>query len=87
MKFLLISPKNRTVWNFRGELVRAIAKKGYAVTVTGPDGTDVDRIRDLGAEFMEIPLRKNGTSIPEDLRYCLRLFLLMRKVKPDAVLG
>ena len=87
MKFLLISPKNRTVWNFRGELVRAIAKKGYAVTVTGPDRTDVDRIRDLGAEFMEIPLRKNGTSILEDLRYCLRLFRLMRKVKPDAVLG
>ena len=48
MKFLLISPKNRTVYNFRGDLIRAIIAKGYEVVVTGPDRTDVDRIEALG---------------------------------------
>ena len=54
MKFFLISSKNRTVYNFRGDFVREIVSRGYEVKVTGPDMTDVDKIYDLGAEFIEI---------------------------------
>ena len=56
MKFLLISPKNRTVYNFRGDLIRKIISCGYEVVVTGPDRTDVDNITALGARFEEIPM-------------------------------
>ena len=87
MKFLLISPKNRTVYNFRGELVRSIIDKGYEVLVTGPDQTDVDRIEALGARFVEIPMNKTGTSILGDLKYCRALRKLMKKEKPDVTLG
>ena len=37
MKFMLISPKNRTVYNFRGDLIKEIQKKGYEVIVIGPN--------------------------------------------------
>ena len=47
MKFVLISPKNRTVYNFRGDLIKEIIGKGYEVVVTGPDRTDVDKIEAL----------------------------------------
>lgn len=87
MKFLLISPKNRTVYNFRGELVRSIIDKGYEVLVTGPDRTDVDRIEALGARFVEIPMNKTGTSIIGDLKYCRALMKLMKTEKPDVTLG
>ncbi|MBR3017970.1 MAG: glycosyltransferase family 4 protein [Clostridia bacterium] len=87
MKFLLISPKNRTVYNFRGELIREIQKKGYEVLVTGPDRTDVDRIEALGARFLEIPMNKTGTSILGDLGYCKKLFSLIRAEKPTVTLG
>lgn len=87
MKFLLISPKNRTVYNFRGELVKSIIQKGYEVIVTGPDQTDVDRITALGARFVEIPVNKTGTSIVGDLKYCKALKKLMRTEKPDVTLG
>lgn len=87
MKFLLISPKNRTVYNFRGNLIREIVKKGYEVIVTGPDRTDIDKIEALGARFVEIPMNKTGTSIAGDLVYCRKLCSLMRHEKPDAVLG
>ena len=60
MKFILISPKNRTVYNFRGDLLREIAARGYEVVVTGPDRTDVDKIEELGARFIEIPMQKNA---------------------------
>lgn len=87
MKFFLISPKNRTVYNFRGELVKEIINKGYEVVVTGPDKTDIDKIEALGARFIEIPMNKTGTSILGDLKYCKALTELMKKEKPDATLG
>lgn len=87
MKFLLISPKNRTVYNFRGDLIKAIIARGYEVLVTGPDQTDVDKIEALGARFVEIPMNKTGTSILGDLKYCKRLKALMKEEKPDVTLG
>ena len=87
MKFLLISPKNRTVYNFRGDLIKEVQNKGYEVIVTGPDRTDIERIEDLCVRFYEIPMNKNGTSVFRDLRYMYSLYSLMKKEKPDIVLG
>ena len=68
MKFVLISPKNRTVYNFRGDLIKEIIDRGYEVVVTGPDRTDVDKIEALGARFKEIPMQKTGTSVSADIK-------------------
>ncbi len=87
MKFLLISPKNRTVYNFRGDLIKEIIKSGYEVIVTGPDETDIDKIEMLGARFVKIPMNKTGTSVLKDIRYCRNLVSLMKKENPDVVLG
>ena len=87
MKFILISPKNRTVWNFRGDLVKELVKKGYKVVVTGPDQTDVEKIKALGARFVEIPMNKTGTNVIGDLQYCYALLQLFRKERPDITLG
>ena len=86
-KFILISPKNRTVYNFRGDLIKEIIAKGYEVIVTGPDQTDVDRIEALGARFHEIPMNKTGTSVFGDLKYCKALTAFLKEEKPDATLG
>lgn len=87
MKFLLLSPKNRTVYNFRGNLIKEIIDKGYEVIVTGPDNTEVEKIRALGVSFREIPMNKNGTNILKDIGYCKKLWELMRLEKPDVILG
>lgn len=87
MKFVLISPKNRTVYNFRGDLIREIINKGYEVVVTGPDETDVDKILELGASFVKVPVNKNGTSIVGDLKYLHKLYKFFKKEKPDITLG
>lgn len=87
MKFVLLSPKNRTVYNFRGDLIREIISKGYEVVVTGPDQTDVDKIEALGARFVEIPMNKTGTSVAGDLKYCKALTELLKAEKPDVTLG
>lgn len=87
MKLILISPKNRTVYNFRGDLVQEMIRRGYEVIVTGPDQTDVERIRDLGASFCEIPMNKTGTNPLADLRYCRALYRLIKREKPAITLG
>lgn len=87
MKFLLISPKNRTVYNFRGNLIKDIINKGYEVIVTGPDQIDIDKIYSLGVSFKEVEMNKNGTNIVKDIKYLKNLFQIMKKEKPDIVLG
>ena len=87
MKFILISPKNRTVYNFRGDLIKSIIGLGYEVIVTGPDRTDVEKIEALGARFVEIPMNKTGTSVLGDLKYCKRLTALFKQEHPDVTLG
>lgn len=87
MKFILISPKNRTAYNFRGDLIREIIACGYEVIVTGPNRDNVEKIEALGARFAEIPMDKNGVNPFADLQYMRALYKLFREEKPDAVLG
>ena len=59
MKFILISPKNRTAYNFRGDLVKKIIASGYEVIITGPNRDNIEKVEELGARFVEIPMDKN----------------------------
>ena len=86
-KFVLISPKNRTVYNFRGDLIKDIISKGYEVVVTGPDNIDVEKIESLGVRFKEIPMQKNGTRISGDVKYCRMLIEFLKEEAPDVTLG
>lgn len=87
MKFVLVSPKNRTAYNFRGDLIKEIIRNGYEVIVTGPDRINVEKIETLGARFKEIPMNKTGTSIIEDLKYCKALIDYLKEEKPDVTMG
>jgi glycosyltransferase involved in cell wall biosynthesis len=87
LKFILISPKNRTVYNFRGDLIKEIKSKGYEVIVTGPNKDHLDKIKKLGVKFKHIPLNKTGLNIISDIKYILILWKLLIKEKPDIFLG
>ena len=87
MKFILISPKNRTTYNFRGDLLKEIISKGYEVIVTGPNEEGMDKIKELGVRFVRIPLNKNGLSAIADIKYMLALRTLLKEEKPDITLG
>ena len=86
-KFILISPKNRTAYNFRGDLIKEIMSRGYEVIVTGPNRDNVDKIEALGAKFVEIPMNKNGLNPLNDLKYQKALYELFAAEKPDVTLG
>ena len=81
MKLIVVSPKNRTVYNFRSELIRTIIAGGYEVIVTDPNQIDVDKITALGARFIEIPMNKNGVNPFADLKYRKALYRLFKAEK------
>ena len=86
-KFILVSPKNRSAYNFRGDLIKDIQSKGYEVVVTGPNKEGVEKIEALGARFIEVPVNKNGLNPLADIAYCLKLRKIMKDEKADAIMG
>ena len=88
MRILVVSPKNKTVFNFRGDLIRDMIARGHEVLVTGPNMDFVDDILSLGvSEFIHVPLVKDNTSITGDLNYFRKLWQVMKNIKPDLVFG
>ncbi len=85
MKIMVISPKNKTVFNFRGDLIKAFIKKGYEVVVTGPNTDFLEDIETLGASFVEVPFVKDNVGIIGDLKYCKMLCDVIKKENPDKI--
>ena len=87
MKYVVVSPKNRTVYNFRGDLIRKMVSCGHDVIVTGPDRTDVEKIKALGVRFVEFTNNKNAINPIADLKYLMWLVRLFWQERPDVVFG
>ena len=79
-----------SAWNiayFRAGLVRALVEKGYRVAVAAPRDEWADRLADLGADFIDLPIDSSGASPIRDARLLLRYRRLMRELRPFAFLG
>ena len=86
MKILVIAARNKTVFNFRGDLIKDMITHGNEVYVTGPNQEYVDDILALGvSELIEVPLVKDNTSIKGDLKYLTHLCKTVKRVSPDIV--
>lgn len=86
MKILVISAKNKTVFNFRGDLIKDMIAHGNEVYVTGPNKDFIDDVMALGVKkFIEVPSVKDNTSIKNDLNYLKLLKKAVREVQPDIV--
>jgi hypothetical protein len=91
MTFLLIASFPDSLIKFRGPLLQALLAKGLDVHVAAPDFSGAEDIRSeliaLGITLHEIGLRRTGTNPVADLRTVAELRRLMRRIRPDYVLG
>lgn len=85
MKIMVISPKNKTLYNFRGDLLRSLVSEGHEVIALGPNDDNLDDVLSLGVRFKEIPFSKDNTSILGDINYYLSLKKVISDEKPDLV--
>ena len=91
MKFLMICSYLPSALNFRGKLLEAIQAKGYEIHVFAPDLTDfadeLNQLQQLGYQIHEIPMQRTGTNPLKDLNTLMRMYCLIRQIKPDVVLS
>lgn len=86
MKILIVSAKNKTVFNFRGDLIKDMITHGNEVYVTGPNKDFIDDVMALGVKkFIEVPSVKDNTSVKNDLNYLKLLKVAVKEVQPDIV--
>lgn len=75
------------VVNFRSGLVRALRGCGYRVIVLAPEDRHAGRVRDLGCEFIHIPMSPRGVNPFGDLWLLWRYWICLRRVRPVVYLG
>lgn len=91
MSFLLIAGFADSLIAFRKPLIQALLDQGLTVHVAAPElleNTQVmAELKQLGVTAHNIPMQRAGMNPLADLKALLALWQLMRKVKPDYVLG
>ncbi|NPV29982.1 MAG: glycosyltransferase family 4 protein [Firmicutes bacterium] len=84
-RVLIISHYARSLLNFRGELIRTLTELGHEVTTLGPEAGFEEKLKALGAGYIQIPLERTGLNPLRDFSTLLALVLEMKKLKPDVV--
>jgi glycosyltransferase involved in cell wall biosynthesis len=91
MRFLLIAGYADSLLLFRGQLIAALQASGQQVHIAAPDLPTGDPIRfqleKRGLTVHNIPLRRTGTNPLADLCTLFSLLRVMRRVRPQWVLG
>ncbi len=84
-KLLVLANHSGGVYNFRGELLKALTEE-YDVFVSSPDNGHSAQIEELGCRFIETYVDRRGINPLKDLGLVLRYAKLLRRIKPDIVL-
>ena len=77
---------SHSAWMFRGNLIKALLGSGHRVVVLAPYDDYVSRLKAMGCEHIDVPIRMNKNPI-SDIKIYLKFLSVMRRVRPDAFLG
>lgn len=81
----------RSLLNFRGALLNALIAKGYEVHVAAPKLADDSefgaKLVSMGLHVHELSIARGGINPLVDFVTLIKLWLLMRRIKPDVTLS
>ncbi len=84
-RVLIIAHYTRSLINFRGELIKALAERGHEIFAAGPETGFEEEIRKLGASFVHIHLQRTGVNPLKDLSTFLGFLRIIEGMHPDVV--
>ena len=91
MNFLLIASYPDSLIKFRGPLIDVISQKGLQVHIAVPDiASNISLKNELESKSLivhDIPLRRTGMNPLADILTLVHLYKLIRRIKPEYVLG
>jgi len=86
-KIVIVSHYAPSLVNFRGEFIKTLVQGGHQVTALGPEEGFEEELGALSARYRQIPLQRTGMNPLKDMRTFLALAIVLREIKPDAVLS
>lgn len=85
-KILFLVNHDIVIYNFRKELVIKLIEEGYKVYISSPYGKRIDKLVDMGAEFIETTMDRHGTNPLKDMKLYKQYKKIMKNIQPDVVL-
>jgi glycosyltransferase involved in cell wall biosynthesis len=86
-KILILSNEHSYTYNLRKEIIRRIIEEKFKVYIVLPYGEKVELLKDMGCEFIDLPLDKRGMNPIADLKLLLGYYKILKRIKPDVVLS
>lgn len=83
---MIFANDEKTIINFRREIVSSFIKNGYEVLVCLPKDDDSYIIEELGCKVIDLAVSRHGTSIIQDFNLIKNCVSLIKKHRPDIVL-
>ncbi|MBQ3293618.1 glycosyltransferase family 4 protein [Candidatus Saccharibacteria bacterium] len=84
-KIVFVAPQTKSLINFRGDLMKDIVKKGYAVVAVIPEDESREFFIKNHIKTRLLVMDKNSTSIFQNISYYKKLKQIIKEEKPDKV--
>ena len=84
-KIVFIAPKTSTFLNFRGQLLKDCADKGYEVVAIVPEDELDEKFKELNTRKVVLNFNKSSLSIFGTLNYLKGLSKILKEEQPDKV--
>lgn len=85
-KIAVLANNDVGLYNFRKELLKRFVDENYEVYLLLPYGKRVEKLREIGCIYYEVPIDRRGTNPVKDFELFLRLRKLLSEIKPDIIL-
>ena len=86
MRILILSNSDEGIYRFRKELLTTLIHDNNEVFVCVFNGKYVEKIKDIGCEYIPIDFNRKGTNPIKDLQLLNKYTKIIDTIKPDAVL-
>ena len=86
-KIVILSNHHAYTYNFRKEIIQRLIDEKYKVYVVLPYGEKVELLKEMGCEYIDLPLDRRGKNPITDLNLLLNYHKIIKDIKPDAVLS
>nr|WP_246320189.1 glycosyltransferase family 4 protein [Paenibacillus qinlingensis] len=86
-KIVILSNHHTYTYNFRKEIIQRLLEENYKVYIVLPYGEKVELLKQMGCEFIDLPLDRRGMNPISDLKLLIKYYRIIENIKPDAVLS
>lgn len=85
-KIVVIANDEKTIMNFRKEVLKSFVDNDYQVTVCCPAGKQSNEIKQIGCKFIDLSVSRRGKNILKDIKLIFDCKRVIKEEKPDIVL-